>query len=257
MIDPLSGNHVQFPVSNRSTAHNSEWNANLPSRWPFGWSPFPCRARNRKFFNDTRCCDARHKREKIVETDKANNVRGDNSPPFLPCWFPRRVKLEIDVLKKKKRKNWRLKFHSFPAEENRWMAALIVPSRIFGYAPLRVCVCERRSSCTQIASDYLHRDPLTSGIRSPFIRAASAFPTQHRWKKEAAILPPLLAVSLSTSKYSLQIIREIFLYWLINPLPYGTNFNAIRRVDFSTLESALINATLVFRFESRGWYIYI
>lgn len=25
-------------------------------------------------------------------------------PPFLPCWFPRRVKLEIDVLKKKKRK---------------------------------------------------------------------------------------------------------------------------------------------------------
>lgn len=104
MIDPLSGNHVQFPVSNRSTAHNSERNANLPSRWPFGWSPFPCRARNRKFFNDTRCCDARHKREKIVETDKANNVRGDNSPSFLPCWFPRRVKLEIDVLKKKKRK---------------------------------------------------------------------------------------------------------------------------------------------------------
>lgn len=133
-------------------------------------------------------------------------------PLFLPCCFPRRVKLEIDVLKKKKRKNWRLKFHSFPAEENCWMAALIVPSRIFGYAPLRVCVCERRSSCTQIASDYLHRDPLTSGIRSPFIRAASAFPTQHRWKKEAAILPPLLAVSLSTSKYSLQIIREIFLY---------------------------------------------
>lgn len=118
-----------------------------------------------------------------------------------------------------------------------------------------MCVCERRSSCTQIASDYLHRDPLTSGIRSPFIRAASAFPTQHRWKKEAAILPPLLAVSLSTSKYSLQIIREIFLYWLINPLHYGTNFNAIRRVDFSTPE--LINATLVFRFESRGWYIYI
>lgn len=118
-----------------------------------------------------------------------------------------------------------------------------------------MCVCERRSSCTQIASDYLHRDPLTSGIRSPFIRAASAFPTQHRWKKEAAILPPLLAVSLSTSKYSLQIIREIFLYWLINPLLYGTNFNAIRRVDFSTPE--LINATLVFRFESRGWYIYI
>lgn len=157
MIDPLSGNHVQFPVSNRSTAHNSEWNANLPSRWPFGWSPFPCRARNRKFFNDTRCCDARHKREKIVETDKANNVRGDNSPSFLPCWFPRRVKLEIDVLKKKKRKNWRLKFHSFPAEENRWMAALIVPSRIFGYAPLRVCVWEAfvvHTNCVRLFASW-------------------------------------------------------------------------------------------------------
>lgn len=78
-------------------------------------------------------------------------------PPFLPCWFPRRVKLEIDVLKKKKRKNWRLKFHSFPAEENRWMAALIVPSRIFGYAPLRVCVWEAfvvHTNCVRLFASW-------------------------------------------------------------------------------------------------------
>lgn len=140
MIDPLSGNHVQFPVSNRSTAHNSERNANLPSRWPFGWSPFERGIGN---FLTTLAVAMPDTNEKKSSKRIRRTMFVATIPPFLPCWFPRRVKLEIDVLKKKKRKNWRLKFHSFPAEENRWMAALIVPSRIFGYAPLRVCVCVR------------------------------------------------------------------------------------------------------------------
>lgn len=100
--------------------------------------------------------------------------------------------------------------------------------RVFSATP-RVRVCarararERRSSlcapCTQIASDYLHRDPLTSGIRSPFIRAAFAFPTQQPVEKrscDSSFLPPpssfssFSSVSLSTSDYSLPRQLDLF-----------------------------------------------
>ena len=154
MIDPLSGNHVQFPVSNRSTAHNSERNANLPSRWPFGWFPFERGIGN---FLTTLAVAMPDTNEKKSSKRIRRTMFVATIPPFLPCWFPRRVKLEIDVLKKKKRKNWRLKFHSFPAEENRWMAALIVPSRIFGYAPLRVCVWEAfvvHTNCVRLFASW-------------------------------------------------------------------------------------------------------
>lgn len=70
-------------------------------------------------------------------------------PPFLPCWFPRRVKLEIDVLKKKKRKNWRLKFTPSPRRKTAgWRRSLF--HRVFSATPRSVCVCERRSSAHKL-----------------------------------------------------------------------------------------------------------
>lgn len=171
------------------------------------------RRRTKNFCNNTRKAghdkaERSKKSLRLVEKgsdDYWNDARDSNSSP------PR------GVLKKKKKKKYDENRNFIPRSPfsrvgNHWMVArgrtnapLFVPSlRIFGHALLyaRARVCEAFVVRTQVASDYLHRDPLTSGIRSCYSRRNSGDSSFLRSR-----FPLLFSSCVSFSSNYLSLVR--------------------------------------------------